>query len=72
MADTSKAAAICEQLVRMGNEFAELRRTFLRLHGAELAKKHPGSLRGIWQGVAINEEDFAAAKASLFPEREKD
>jgi hypothetical protein len=71
MEDTSKAA-ICERLIRIGNEFAELRRTFLKLHGADLAKKHPGSLRGIWQGVAIDEEDFAAAKASLFPERETD
>lgn len=72
MEDTSKTAAICERLVRIGNEFAELRRTFLKLHGTDLAKKHPGSLRGIWQGVAIDEEDFAAAKASLFPERETD
>ena len=71
MEDNSKAA-ICERLVRIGNEFAELRRTFFKLHGADLAKKHPGSLRGIWQGVAIDEEDFAAAKTSLFPARETD
>jgi len=32
--------------------------------------RNPGSLRGIWQGVTIDEEDFAETRASLFPEKE--
>ena len=71
MEDTAKSA-ICERLVRMGHEFAELRRAFFKLHGADLAKKHPVSLRGIWQQAVIDEEDIATAKSSLFPERESD
>ena len=61
-------AVIFERLMRIEKELAELRRALLKSHGAELARKNPGSLRGIWQGVVLDEEDFAEAKASLFPE----
>jgi hypothetical protein len=61
--------AIFERLTRIAAELAELRRDLLKLYGADLAKKNPGSLQGIWKGIVIDEEDFADAKASLFPER---
>lgn len=69
MGETS-AAFIYERLTRMEGELADLRRSLLKIYGADLAQKRPGSLRGIWKGVAIGEEDFAEAKASLFPERD--
>ena len=71
MKNTAKSS-ICEQLVRIGYEFADLRRAFFKLHGTELAKKQPISMRGIWQDVVIDEEDLEAAKSALFPERETD
>jgi len=61
---------IYQRLIRIGSELAELRREFLKLHPAELSKHHPGSLRGIWTGVTIDETDLAEAKVSLFPESE--
>ena len=61
------AAGIFERLVRIEGELAELRRALLKAYGAEVAKKNPGSLRGIWKGVVIDERDFAEAKVSLFP-----
>jgi len=67
--DDASTAFVYERLIRIENELAELRRALLRIYGAELAKKHAGSLRGIWKGVVIDEEDFAEAKSSLFPER---
>jgi hypothetical protein len=63
-------AEIFDRIVRIEEELTELRRALLRTQGAELAKKNPGSLRGIWQGVILEEEDFAEAKASLFPEKD--
>lgn len=63
-------AEIFQRIVRIERELAELRRTLLKTHGEELAKKNPGSLRGIWQGVVLDEEDFIEAKASLFPEKD--
>jgi hypothetical protein len=61
---------IFQRLVLMERELAELRQALLTIHGVELAKRQPGSLRGVWRGAVIEEEDFAAAKASLFPERD--
>ena len=62
-------AVIFERLLHVENEISDLRRALFRMYGAELAKKNPGSLRGIWKGAVIDEEDFAEAKASLFPEK---
>jgi hypothetical protein len=62
-------AVIYERLNRIGKELSELRRALLKICGAELAKKSPGSLRGIWKGVVIDEEDFAEARVSLHPDQ---
>lgn len=67
--ESISTTVIFERLVRIEAELAELRRAVLRTHGAELAKRSPGSLRGIWKGILIDEDDFAQAKGSLFPER---
>ena len=56
------------RLTRIEADLAERRRDMLKLYGADLAKKNPGSLQGIWKGITIDEEDFAAAKDSLFSE----
>lgn len=64
------AAELFDRLVRVEQELAELRRGLLKLLGVDLARKSPGSLRGIWQGVILDEEDFAEAKTSLFPEKD--
>ena len=61
---------IFEHLVRIERELIELRQVLLKSHGSELAKRHPGSLRGIWQGTVLDEEDFAEAKTSLFPDKD--
>jgi len=63
-------AEIFHRLIHIEQELTELRRALLRTQGADLAKKNPGSLRGIWQGVVLEEKDFAEAKASLFPEKD--
>lgn len=63
------ATVLFERLVRLETELAELRQLLIKSHGAELAKRHPGSLRGIWKGIVIDEQDFAEAKVSLFPDR---
>lgn len=68
--ESLSTAEIFEHLIKIEKEVAELRRALLKIHGAELAKKNPGSLRSIWQGVVLDERDFAEAKASLFPEKE--
>lgn len=68
--ESLSAADIFQRLIRIEEELTELRRALLKTHSAELAKKNPGSLRGIWQGVVLEEEDFAEAKASLFPEKD--
>ena len=62
------ATVLFERLVRLETELAELRQLLIKCHGTELTKQHPGSLRGIWQGIVIDEQDFAEAKISLFPE----
>lgn len=59
-------ATIFERLLSIEKEIADLRRVLLKSHGSELAAKNPGSLRGVWQGVSIDEEDFAEAKTALF------
>jgi hypothetical protein len=59
-----------EHLLRIEKEVGELRRALLKLHGAELAQKKPGSLRGLWRGIMHEETDFVDAKASLFPDKE--
>jgi hypothetical protein len=59
-------AVIFDRLLHIEKELSELRRALVKLHGGEMAKKNPGSLRGIWKGTVITEEDFSAAKASLF------
>ncbi len=64
------AAELFDRLVRVEQELAELRRGLLKLLGVDLARKSSGSLRGIWQGVILDEEDFAEAKTSLFPEKD--
>jgi hypothetical protein len=61
---------IFERLTRIEAALDDLRRVLLKVHGAELAKKNPGSLRGIWKGLVIHEKDFAEARASLFPKRD--
>ena len=58
-------AVLFERLLRMEKKLAELRRVLLKKRGPELATRNPGSLRGIWQGVTIDEEDFAETRASL-------
>lgn len=63
-------AALVHRLIRVEQELAELRLGLLKLHGSELAKKNPGSLRGVWRGVVFVEKDFVEAKASLFPEKD--
>jgi hypothetical protein len=63
-------AGLFEHLLRIEKEVGELRRALLKLHGAELAQKHPGSLRGLWRGVMLEDADFVDAKASLFPDKE--
>lgn len=65
--ESLSTAEIFEHLINIERELAELRRALLKIHGTELAKKNPGSLRGIWRGVVLDEKDFAEAKASLFP-----
>jgi hypothetical protein len=62
------ATVLFERLVRLETELAELRQLLIKSHGTELAKQYPGSLRGIWKGVVIDELDFAEAKISLFPD----
>ena len=62
-------AAIFERLARVEGELTELRLALLKTHGAEVAKNRPGSLRGIWRGMVMNDEHFADARASLFPEK---
>lgn len=59
-----------EHLINIERELAELRRALLKIHGAELARGTPGSMRGIWRGVVLDQKDFAEAKASLFPEKD--
>ncbi len=68
--ESLSAAEIFDRIIHIEKELAELRWALLKTHSTELAKKNPGSLRGIWQGVVLKEEVFAAAKASLFPERD--
>ena len=63
------ATVLFERLLRLDTELAELRQLLIKSHGTELAQQHPGSLRGIWKGIVIDEQDFAEAKISLFPER---
>ncbi len=58
-----------EHLLRIEKEVGELRLALLKLHGAELAQKNRGSLRGVWRGVVLDDLDFAEAKASLFPDK---
>jgi len=66
--DSFPTVTIFEHLLRIEKELTELRQVLLKSHGAELAKRHPGSLRGIWQGTVLDDADFADAKTSLFPE----
>jgi len=61
---------IFERFTRIEAELAELRRDFLKLYGADLVKKNPGSLLGIWKGIVIDEKDLTGAKDSLFSERD--
>lgn len=63
-------AEIFQRIVRIEKELTELRRALLKTHAAELARGNPRSLRGIWKGVILEEEDFAEARASLFPEKD--
>jgi hypothetical protein len=63
------ATVLFKRLLGLETELAELRQLLIKSHGPELAKQHPGSLRGIWKGIVIDEQDFAEAKISLFPER---
>jgi hypothetical protein len=67
--DSVPATVLFERLVRLETELAELRQLLIKSHGTELAKRHPGSLRGIWKGIVIDEQDLAEAKVSLFPDR---
>jgi hypothetical protein len=60
---------IFEHLLRIEKELTELRQVLLTGHGSELAKRSPGSLRGVWRGTTLDEQDFAEAKVSLFPEK---
>ena len=68
--DSVSTIAIFEHLLRIEKELTELRQVLLKSHGAELAKRHPGSLRGIWRGAVLDDADFADAKAALFPEQD--
>ena len=66
---TKKTAAngtIYTTLSRIEKEISLLKRSFLKLNESEIASIHPVSLRGIWHGVKIKEEDIAEAKKSLF------
>ena len=56
-----------DHLLRLEKEQDELKRVVLKSHDPTLANRDPGSLRGIGQGMVIEEKDFAEAKASLFP-----
>jgi hypothetical protein len=67
--NSPSTAAIFERLARVEGELTELRLALLKTHSAEVAKNRPGSLRGIWRGMVMNDEDFAQARASLFPEK---
>ncbi|MEE8290818.1 MAG: hypothetical protein V3R80_05010 [Candidatus Tectomicrobia bacterium] len=58
---------LIEHLLRIEKEVGELRRALLKLHGTESAQKNPGSLRGMWRDVVLDDQDFTEAKASLFP-----
>jgi hypothetical protein len=68
--ESLSTVAIFEHLLRIEKELTELRHALLKSHGSELAKRHPGSLRGIWQGTVLDDADFVDAKASLFPEQD--
>ncbi|MGH8007322.1 MAG: hypothetical protein ACREQ3_09960 [Candidatus Binatia bacterium] len=68
--ESLSTADIFQRIIHLEKELVELRQALLKLHGVELAKRQPGSLRGIWRGVWLEEEDFTEAKASLFPERD--
>ena len=59
-----------EHLLRIEKEVGELRRALLKFHGAELAQHNPGSLRGVWRDVVLDDQDFADAQASLFPDKD--
>jgi hypothetical protein len=63
-------AALFEHVLRIEQELTQMRQVLLKRHSTELAHAHPGSLRGIWQTVVLEEEDFTIARASLFPERD--
>lgn len=56
-------------LLRIEKEVGELRRALVKLHGTALAQHNPGSLRGIWRDVVLDDQDFTEAKASLFPDK---
>ncbi len=68
--ENSSTALIFDHLLRMEKELTDLRQVLLKNHGTEIANRHPGSLRGVWQGTMLEEKDFAEAKAVLFPERD--
>lgn len=68
--ESLSTAALFDHLLRIEKELTELKRAVLKSHDPTLAKRNPGSLRGIWQGTIIDEEDFVEAKASLFPEKD--
>ena len=67
--ESLSTAVLFDHLLRLEKELDELKRVVLKSHDPTLANRNPGSLRGIWQGAIIEEEDFAEAKTSLFPEK---
>lgn len=63
-------AVIFDHLLRIEKELTDLRQLLLKNHGTAVAKRHPGSLRGVWQGVTLEDNAFAEAKAALFPDQD--
>lgn len=61
--DAVSNAALFDHVLRIEKELAELKQILLKNYGTELARRNPGSLRGIWRGVVIDEDDFAEAKS---------
>ncbi len=58
-----------EHLLRIEKEVGELRRALLKLHGTESAQKNPGSLRGMWRDVVLDDQDFTEARRRSFQAR---
>lgn len=61
--DQLSTTGLFKRLLRIEQEVGERRRALLKLHETKLAQQNPGSLRGIWCDVVLDDQDFTAAKA---------